>query len=65
MPKMKTHRGAAKRFRGTGGGGLKKPSAFKSHFTGKKSPKQRRHLRKGELVAASDEKRMKQLLPYL
>lgn len=65
MPKMKTHRGAAKRFRGTGGGNLKKPSAYTSHFTGKKSPKRRRHLRKGELVSAADTKRMKQLLPYL
>ncbi|NLU40908.1 MAG: 50S ribosomal protein L35 [Firmicutes bacterium] len=65
MPKMKTHRGAAKRFRGTGGGSLKKSSAFTSHFTGKKSPKRRRHLRKGELVSTADTKRMKQLLPYL
>jgi len=65
MPKMKTHRGAAKRFRGTGGGRLKKSCAFTSHKTGKKSARQKRKLRKGELVSASDHKRMKQLLPYL
>ncbi|HOB92363.1 MAG: 50S ribosomal protein L35 [Bacillota bacterium] len=62
--KMKTHRGAAKRFRGTGGGGLKKYSAYTSHKTGKKSPKRRRQLRQGRLVASADLKRMKQLLPY-
>lgn len=65
MPKMKTHRGAAKRFRGTGGGGLKKFSAFTSHKTGKKSSKRKRQLRQGELVADADQKRMKHLLPYL
>jgi large subunit ribosomal protein L35 len=64
MPKMKTHRGAAKRLKKTGSGRLKKHKAYKSHILTKKSAKRKRHLRKGDLVAKSDEKRLKKLLPY-
>ncbi len=65
MPKIKTHRGAAKRFKATGTGKLKKNRAFKSHILEKKTPKRKRDLRKSDIVNAADEKRMKKLLPYL
>ncbi len=64
MPKMKTHRGAAKRFRKTGTGKLKRGKAYKSHKTGKKSPKRVRNLRKTAMVSKGDHKRIKDLLPY-
>ncbi len=64
MPKMKTHRGAAKRFKKTASGKLKRHKAFTSHLTGKKSSKRIRQLRKSGLVSASDMRRIKQLLPY-
>jgi large subunit ribosomal protein L35 len=62
MPKMKTHRAAAKRFRKTATGKLKRRKAYKSHILAKKSRKRKRNLRKGTLVAASDMKRMKRML---
>ena len=62
MPKMKTHRGAAKRFKKTGNGKVKRWHAFHSHILTKKSPKRRRQLRGGELIAKSDEKRIKRLI---
>ncbi|ENZ01924.1 50S ribosomal protein L35 [Clostridium thermobutyricum] len=65
MPKMKTHRGAAKRFRKTGTGKLKRAKAFKSHILTKKSQKTKRNLRKGGYVDSTQEKVMKKLLPYL
>lgn len=65
MPKMKTHRGAAKRFKKTGSGKLKRAKAFKSHILTKKSTKRKRNLRKTGYVAAAQEKAMKKLLPYL
>lgn len=64
MPKMKTHRGAAKRFKKTGSGKLKRSKATKRHNTGKKSAKSTRNLRQGTLVSESDQKRIKTLLPY-
>ncbi|MCR2045260.1 50S ribosomal protein L35 [Anaerosalibacter massiliensis] len=64
MPKMKTHRGAAKRFKKTGTGKLKRHKAYKSHKTGKKSPKRIRNLRKPAIVSDGDYKRIKNLLPY-
>lgn len=64
MPKMKTHRGAAKRFKKTASGKLKRYKAYKSHLTGKKSAKRIRQLRKSGIVSDSDMKRIKQLLPY-
>jgi len=65
MPKMKTHRGAAKRFRKTGTGKLKRAKAFKSHILTKKSSKTKRNLRKAGYVSKSQVKVMKKLLPYL
>lgn len=65
MPKMKTRKSAAKRFRITGTGKLKRSKAFKSHILTKKSPKRKRNLRKGAYVSASQEKVMKKLLPYI
>ena len=65
MPKMKTHRGAAKRFKKTGSGKIVRAKANKQHILTKKSPKRKRHLRKSVLVASVDEKRVKQMLPNL
>ena len=62
MPKMKSHRGAAKRFKKTASGKVKRWQAFTSHILTKKSPKRKRHLRQGTLIAKSDEKRIKRLL---
>lgn len=64
MPKMKTHRGAAKRLKSTGTGRLKRNKANKSHILTKKTTKRKRGLRMPTLVAKADEKRMKRLLPY-
>jgi large subunit ribosomal protein L35 len=58
MPKMKTHRGAAKRFKKTGTGKLKRSQAYTSHLAANKSQKQKRKLRKGALVSKSDQKRI-------
>lgn len=65
MPKMKTHRGAAKRVKRTGGGGLKRAQAFKRHILTKKSAGRKRTLRKAEMISSSDMKRVKTLVPYL
>lgn len=65
MPKMKSHRGAAKRFKKTGTGKLKRAKAFKSHILTKKSSKTKRNLRKAGYVSKTQEKVMKKLLPYL
>lgn len=63
MPKMKTHRGAAKRFKKTGGGEYKRFRAFGSHLLEKKSPRRKRRLRKSTTISASDYKRVQQMLP--
>ena len=65
MPKMKTNRAAAKRFKLTGTGKLKRAKAFRSHILTKKSAKTKRNLRKTDYVSTSQEKVMKKLLPYL
>lgn len=62
MPKMKTHRGAAKRFRTTGGGKIKRRKAYKSHILAKKTRKRKRRLRKSTLVATADKRRVKRML---
>ncbi len=62
MPKMKTHRAAAKRFRKTATGKLKRYKAYKSHILAKKTRKRKRNLRKSTLVAASDMRRVKRML---
>ncbi|MEK7878372.1 MAG: 50S ribosomal protein L35, partial [candidate division NC10 bacterium] len=65
MPKMKSKRGAAKRFKATAGGKIKRRKGWKSHLLEWKSPKRRRKLRKGALVSPADVKRIRRLLPYL
>ena len=63
MPKMKTHRGAAKRFSVTATGKVKRNKAYKSHILTKKSPKRKRNLRRAGLIATKgDIERMKRLL---
>jgi len=63
MPKMKTHSGAAKRFKKTGGGKYKRSQAYASHLLGKKKPARKRRLRKSATVKPADVKRVKQLIP--
>jgi large subunit ribosomal protein L35 len=62
MPKMKTHRGAAKRFKRTGSGKIVRSKSNKQHILTKKSPKRKRQLRKRVLVSTVDEKRLQQML---
>ncbi|RMG90723.1 MAG: 50S ribosomal protein L35 [Zetaproteobacteria bacterium] len=64
MPKMKTNRGAAKRFSRTGSGKWKRNKAFASHILTKKSSKRKRGFRQGDLVAASDAPALDRLVPY-
>ena len=65
MPKIKTNRAAAKRFKKTGTGKLKRNKAYKSHILTKKSQKRKRNLRKSTVVDATNIKNMKKILPYL
>lgn len=65
MPKQKTHRASAKRFKRTGNGGLKRAHAFTSHRFHGKTKKHRRQLRKPAMVSASDMKRIKQMLSQM
>ena len=65
MAKSKTNRAAAKRFKVTGSGKLKRSKAYTSHILTKKSPKRKRNLRHAGLVDSTNEKQMKRLLPYL
>ena len=64
MPKMKTHRAAAKRFKKTGSGKIKRSKAYASHLLGGKSPKRKRSLRKATLVSSVEQKRISKLIPY-
>ena len=64
MPKMKTHRGAAKRFRVTKSGLVKRGKAYKSHILHKKSTKRKRNLRKGTYISAAEQKNIRGLIPY-
>ncbi len=65
MPKMKTNRGAAKRFKKTGTGKIKRSKAFTSHILTKKSTKRKRNLRKSGLVDAANAKSIRKILPYM
>jgi large subunit ribosomal protein L35 len=64
MPKLKTNRSAAKRFKKTGSGKIKRSKAGKNHFTGKKASKSIRNLRKGTLISSADEGRISKIIPY-
>ena len=64
MPKIKTNRGAAKRFRYTGSGKVRRAKAYKSHILTKNSSKRKRNLRKTSTVDAADAPRIARLIPY-
>ncbi len=64
MPKMKTKKGAAKRFRTTASGKVKRSRAFKRHILTTKSTKRKRHLDMESLVDATDMGRIRDMLPY-
>ena len=64
MPKMKTNRGAAKRFRWTAKGGFKRGQSFRNHILTKKSSKRKRQLSMTARIADSDQKSVRRLLPY-
>jgi large subunit ribosomal protein L35 len=65
MPKMKTKRGAAKRFKVTGSGRVKRSRGYRRHILTTKSRKKKRQLRQSGMVAPADERAVKSLLPYL
>jgi large subunit ribosomal protein L35 len=62
MPKMKTHKGAAKRFKVTGSGKISRRKAFKNHILEKKSPKRKRRLSQEAILAPGDSARIERLL---
>lgn len=62
MPKMKTNRSAAKRFKVTGKGGIKHRHAFKSHILTKKTAKRKRHLRHADMLQKGDRMRVRRML---
>lgn len=64
MPKMKTNRGAAKRFKTTGSGKVVRNKAFANHILTKKTTKRKRNLRKSGLVDAANQQQVRRLIPY-
>jgi len=62
MPKMKSNRGAAKRFKSTRSGKIKRSSNYTSHILNKKTTKRKRQLRKGKYVSSADEKRVRRMI---
>ena len=64
MPKLKTNRAASKRFTMTGTGKLKRQKAGKQHILTKKTRKNKRDLRKAEMVDKTNVLNMKKMLPY-
>ena len=64
MPKLKTNRGAAKRFRATGKGKFKRAQSHRRHILTKKSTKRKRHLRADSHIAEADVAEARKLLPY-
>jgi large subunit ribosomal protein L35 len=64
MPKIKTNRAAAKRFKVTGTGKVRRSKAYKSHLLSKKSPKRKRNLRSAGLVHSTNMRGIRRLLPY-
>ena len=65
MPKMKTNRGAAKRFKATGTGKVVRSKAYASHILTKKNTKRKRNLRKSDIVDPTNKRGLNRLLPYL
>jgi large subunit ribosomal protein L35 len=64
MPKIKTNRGAAKRFSRTGSGDFKRAQSHRRHILTKKTTKRKRHLRESTLVHSSDAAMVARMLPY-
>jgi len=64
VPKIKTNRSAAKRFRITASGKIKRNKAYKRHILSNKGKKQKRHLRKATTVVAVESKNIRKLIPY-
>ena len=64
MPKMKTKKGAAKRFRVRGSGSIKRSSAYMRHILTKKSTKRKRHLRTANAVDSTNTRAIRSMLPY-
>lgn len=62
MPKMKSNRGAAKRFKRTASGKFKRSKAYKAHILTKKSSSRKRKLRKGGLISKADRKRIQRMI---
>ncbi|MCI4625482.1 MAG: 50S ribosomal protein L35 [Candidatus Magnetoovum sp. WYHC-5] len=65
MPKLKTHRGAEKRFRKTSSGKIKRNKAYRRHILSHKSAKRKRGLRSAAFVSDSEQKNISALIPYL
>lgn len=65
MPKIKTHRGAAKRFSVTGSGKIRRNKAFASHILTSKTTKRKRNLRQSAILDQTNEKAIKKLIPYM
>ena len=64
MPKLRTNRGAAKRFAKTGSGRFKRRQSHKNHILTKKSSKRKRHLRPTAMISDSDVRAIRQMMPY-
>lgn len=64
MPKLKTHKGASKRFKKTGTGKVKRHHAFFRHILTSKSRSRKRKLKKGEVADPSDQAKLKRMIPY-
>jgi large subunit ribosomal protein L35 len=64
MPKLKTHSGAAKRFKKTGTGKFKRGHAFKRHILTSKATKRKRHLDTDSMVDKADQKKVARMIPY-
>jgi large subunit ribosomal protein L35 len=64
MPKLKSHRGAAKRFRSTASGRFKRSKAYKSHILTKKTTKRKRKLDTPTLISGADHHKVARMLPY-
>jgi len=64
MPKLKTHRGAAKRFKKTGSGKIVRAAAFKRHILTSKPTKKKRQMRGTSVVSDSDAAKLERMLPY-
>lgn len=64
MPKMKTHKSSAKRFKISSSGIIIRSKAYKSHILTKKTAKRKRNLRKSTTVSSAEVKKVKVLLPY-